>query len=210
MSFASREDAGRKLGQYLAGQSLAVDLVLGLPRGGVVVAAEVARCLQCPLDVLVVRKIGHPNSREFAVGALAEGDVVVLDEAVLKRARVDPKELDTVVAEEGGRLQSYQQRFARANRPSRFGKVVVIIDDGLATGATLEAAVRSARKEGALQVNVGVPVASTAGAARISRICDQFHALLTDPGFEAVGQYYASFGQTTDDEVRDILAQFPQ
>ncbi len=205
MRFESREDAGRKLGRDLAQKQLDAELILGLPRGGVVVASEVARELRCPLDVLVVRKIGHPHFREFAVGALGESGVVVLDEAVLERSRVNRQDLQEVIAEERRRLEDYQRRFRRADRPPRQDRSVVIVDDGLATGATLEAAVRSARKEGARQVIVAVPVASTTGAARIERVCDQFHALLVDPTFEAVGSYYDSFAQTTDEEVQELL-----
>jgi putative phosphoribosyl transferase len=205
MTFASRQDAGRKLGQYLSEKEVPAEVVLGLPRGGVVVAAEVANWLRRPLDVLVVRKIGHPSFREFAVGALGEGGVVVLDEAVLQRSHVDKEDLDEVIGEESRRLLAYQERFARPDRPDRQDKVVVIVDDGLATGATLEAAVKSARKEGARQIVVAVPVASTTGAARISKICDEFHALLIDPTFEAVGQYYDAFAQTTDEEVQELL-----
>jgi putative phosphoribosyl transferase len=205
MTFGSREDAGQKLGQDLAQKEIEAEVVLGLPRGGVVVAAEVARWLHCPLDVLVVRKIGHPLFREFAVGALGESGVVVLDESVLERSRVSQEDLNEIIGEETRRLEEYQKRFGRPARPARQGKVVVIVDDGLATGATLEAAVRSARQEGAREIVVGVPVASTTGAARIMRVCDQFHALLIDPTFEAVGQYYDSFAQTTDEEVQELL-----
>jgi predicted phosphoribosyltransferase len=205
MTFASRQDAGRALGEYLAATEVPADVVLGLPRGGVVVAAEVAACLHCPLDVLVVRKIGHPMFREFAVGALAEHSVVVLDETVLQRSRVDQKQLDAVIREETRRLEEYQHRFARPDRPPRRDKVVVIVDDGLATGATLEAAVQSAHREEARQVVVAVPVASKSGAERIRKVCDQFYSLLVDPLFEAVGQYYDFFLQTTDAEVQDLL-----
>jgi predicted phosphoribosyltransferase len=205
MTFASRKDAGHKLGQHLANRSVQADVVLGLPRGGVVVAAEVAAFLQSPLDVLVVRKIGHPHFREFAVGALAEEDVVILDDAVLNRAHLERSDLEAVIAEESQRLQEYGQEFARPNRPNRAGSIVAIIDDGLATGATLEAAVESARKQGARTLVVAVPVASTSGARRIARACDAFHALVIDPDFHAVGQYYDSFEQTSDQEVQRLL-----
>jgi putative phosphoribosyl transferase len=177
MTFSSRQDAGRKLGQRLADLGLQVDLVLGLPRGGVIVASEVAIWLQRPLDVLVVRKVGHPLFREFAVGAIAEDDVAVLDRPVLRRSHVARAELDTVIAEERQRLRHYQQRFALPHRTTREGRNLAIVDDGLATGATLEAAVRSARKQGAARIIAAVPVASTTGAARIAKVCDQFLAL---------------------------------
>ena len=205
MTFESREDAGRQLGQDLAARQVSADLVLGLPRGGVIVAAEVARVLQCPLDVLVVRKIGHPLFPEFAVGALGENGVVVLDKAVLNRARLERAALDETIADESRRMHFYQEEFARPDRLSRAGASVIIVDDGLATGATLEAAVLSARKQGVQRIVVAVPVASTRGAARISKICDEFHSLVIDSTFQAVGQFYNCFNQTTDEEVQAIL-----
>src|SRR3989442_1641569 len=144
MTFASRTEAGQRLGRYLAEQDVQADLVLGLPRGGVIVAAEVARVLKCPLDVLVVRKIGHPGHREFAVGALAEDGTLLLDEQVIERTGVPPAELREVLAEETARLTEYQARFQRSGRPPLKGKIALIVDDGLATGATTEAAARSA------------------------------------------------------------------
>ena len=205
MTFTSRTDAGQRLGRYLAEQNVRADLVLGLPRGGVVVAAEVARILLCPLDVLVVRKIGHPGHREFAVGALAEEDTLVLDEEVINRTGVSPADLKDVLAEETKRLIEYQARFLRANRPLIQDKIVLIVDDGLATGATTEAAVRSAKNRGAIQVIVAAPVASDNAVERLTRVADKMIALVVDPEFDAVGRYYRNFPQTTDEEVQAIL-----
>ena len=205
MRFASRQDAGERLGQDLACQHLGADLVLGLARGGVVVAEGVAASLQCPLDVLVVRKIGHPYFREFALGALGEGGVAVLDEAVLRRAHVRHHDLEKVIQEERLRLSEYEEKFARPGRPGRQDKAVVVVDDGLATGATLEAALQSVGNQGARRIIAAVPVASTSGAERIANSCHTFYALLIDPAFEAVGQYYDRFDQTTDEEVLEIL-----
>ena len=145
--FVSREDAGRRLGEHLKRQRLRADLVLGLPRGGVVVAAEVAHILQVPLNVLIVRKIGHPLQREFAVGALAENGVVILDEAVIGTKPIIRAELEEIIEEEKERLQSYQARFHPGGAVELAGKVVLLVDDGLATGATTEAAVLSARRQ---------------------------------------------------------------
>ncbi len=206
MTFASRTEAGQRLGRYLAEQNVRADLVLGLPRGGVVVAAEVARILKCPLDVLVVRKIGHPGHREFAVGALAEESTLVLDEEVINRTGVSPDDLKEVLAEETDRLIEYQALFLRANRPPLKAKIVLIADDGLATGATTEAAVRSAKNRGAAKVIVAVPVASDNAVERLTRVADTVMALVVDPDFDAVGRYYQSFPQTTDEEVQAILA----
>ena len=140
MRFASRTDAGRQLGQHLRKQGAGADLVLGLPRGGVVVAAEVARALQRPLDVLIVRKIGHPWQREFAVGALAEPDVVIFDRTIKWKNPLARAELDGVVAEEKERLREYRLQFHHGDALALEGQIVLLVDDGLATGATAEAA----------------------------------------------------------------------
>ena len=203
--FASRQEAGQKLGRRLKADGLQADIVLGLPRGGVVVAAEVARVLQLPLDVLIVRKVGHPYHREFAVGALAECDVVILDEASLASSPVSREELEEVIAEENERLRLYQAKFQREGAHPLGAKTVLLVDDGLATGATCEAAVLSARKQGAQAVIVTAPVASRQAVERLERVADKVVALLVDPDFDAVGRYYEVFAQTTDEEVLDLL-----
>jgi predicted phosphoribosyltransferase len=209
MRFASRQDAGRQLGQHLNQQGVAVDLVLGLPRGGVVVAVEVARRLQRPLDVLVVRKIGHPWHREFAVGALAEPDVVIIDEASLVEVPVPRNQLDKVVAEEIARLREYRSHFHGSDSPVLQDKSVLLVDDGLATGATAEAAVLSAKRQGARRVTMAAPVASTSAVERLRRVTDEVVVLVVDRGFEAVGQYYDEFSQTSDEEVIALLHAAP-
>ncbi|HEY5909863.1 MAG TPA: phosphoribosyltransferase family protein [Verrucomicrobiae bacterium] len=205
MVFASRKDAGQKLGRFLAARELRVDVVLGLPRGGVVVAAEVARRLGARLDVLVVRKLGHPLHREFAVGALAEGDVVVLDEAVIGANPIVRHELEGVLREEKDRLKSYQARFHQGGVMTAENKLVLLVDDGLATGATTEAAVLSARKQHARRITVAAPVASTHAVERLQKVADEVIALHVDPWFDAVGRYYDEFSQTTDEEVSALL-----
>jgi len=205
MVFASREEAGRRLGHHLREEGVDVDVVAGLPRGGVVVAAEVARILQRPLDVLVVRKIGHPWHREFAVGALAENGVVVLDEKVIGSSPLVRAELDEVIAEEAGRLEQYRLKFHHREKADFGGKTVALVDDGLATGATTEAAVLSARKQNARTIIVADPVASPNAVERLARVADEVIALFVDPDFDAVGRYYEFFSQTTDEEVLDLL-----
>ena len=173
MMFASREDAGRRAGASLcASKARGRDLVLGLPRGGVVVAAEVARVLERPLDVLVVRKIGHPWHREFAVGALAEQGVVLLDEGVIGSDAFARARLEEVIREEQERLRQYERTFHAGARFKLGGKTVLLVDDGLATGATTEAAVLSARKQGAVRIVVAAPVASTIAVERLQRVAD--------------------------------------
>ena len=193
------------LGEHLRENHVRADVVLGLPRGGVVVAAEVARILQLPLDVTVVRKIGHPRHREFAVGALAEGDVVLLDQAAIEATHVARRELDAVLAEEKERLGEYQLKFGRTTSLALSDKCVVVVDDGLATGATAEAAVLSARQRAAGRIILAVPVASTSACDRLERVADEVIALEVDPDFDAVGRYYQHFSQTTDEEVIELL-----
>lgn len=205
MRFASRTDAGQRLGRHLAEQGISADLVLGLPRGGVVVAAEVARELKRPLDVLIVRKIGHPWQREFAVGALAEPDVVVFDESFKWKNPLARAELDGVITEEMERLREYRLEFHRATLPVIEGKTILLVDDGLATGATAEAAVISAKQQKAGRVIIAAPVASDHAVQRLRRVADGVMVLFEDPDFEAVGQYYARFSQTTDVEVKALL-----
>lgn len=205
MTFASRQDAGRRLAQHLQEIGVRGEVVLGLPRGGVVVAAEVARCFGLPLDVLVVRKIGHPQQREFAVGALAEGGVMTLDAESFSACPWVSAELEAVVSEENNRLEEYRRQLIAGRRPALAAKTVMLVDDGLATGATMEAAAMSAKKAGAQKIIVAVPVASASAARRLRRNCDEFVALQVDDGFRAVGCYYQNFQQTTAAEVIALL-----
>jgi putative phosphoribosyl transferase len=205
MPFASRQDAGEKLGRRLLEEGMEVDFVIGLPRGGVLVAAEVAHVLRCALDVLVVRKIGHPLHREFAVGAMAEGDVVLLDEGSIGTSAGSRARLEQVIKEEKERLWQYQIKFHESKGADFRDRTVLLVDDGLATGATMEAAALSARKQGARRTIVAVPVASTGAVRRLRKVSDEVIASIVDPGFEAVGVYYESFSQTTDEEVLNLL-----
>jgi predicted phosphoribosyltransferase len=205
MAFASRQDAGYRLGVCLRDHRLHADLVAGLPRGGVIVAAEVARILMLPLDAIVVRKIGHPRQREFALGALAEGGVVVLDPTQIRTLSVARSELDAVVAEETARLHHYERLFHGDAILPLEGRTVIIVDDGLATGATAEAAVKSAKARGASRVIAAAPVASASAIERLARVADETYVLIQDRAFEAVGQYYRHFPQTSDEEVVALL-----
>ena len=206
MKFRSRGDAGHQLGQHLLEYTVKPDLTVGLPRGGVVVAAEVARVLQCPLDVLVVRKIGHPWHREFAVGALAEKEVMILDEGTLNSDLLAGEKVRTIIREESERLLACERKFHSEVQSDFNRKRILLIDDGLATGATAQAAVLSARKQGAQAVIVAAPVASTEAVERLKQVADAVIALFVDPGFEAVGQYYDEFPQISDAEVISLLA----
>lgn len=184
------------------------ELVLGLPRGGVVVAAGVARALESPLEVLVVRKIGHPEHREFAVGALAEPDVALLDRTVVGAGPEMHRALRDIIREEQECLRRYRQLYRPAGPLQLEGRAVLVVDDGLATGTTAEAAVLSVRKQKAASVAVAAPVASGEAIRRLSSSAQEVLALEVDEQLEAVGCYYAAFDQVSDEEVLAALQPY--
>lgn len=213
LPFADRADAGRALGERLAAE-LGADragperlLVLGLPRGGVVVAAEVARRLGAELDALVVRKLGLPWQPELAMGAIAGGGGLVRNEEVIARAAVPPDAVDRVVAEERAELARRELAY-RGDRPpvAPAGRDVIVVDDGLATGATARAALHAVRSVGPARLILAVPVAPRETAAAIAIDADRVICLALPHPFGAVGRYYRHFDPTTDDEVRTLLA----
>jgi predicted phosphoribosyltransferase len=161
--------------------------------------------LHLPLDVLIVRKIGHPFHREFAVGALAEKGVVVLDDRMVGTNPITQAELAEIIREEKDRLREYEARFHMRSAYVLADKSVLLVDDGVATGATTEAAVLSARKQLARRVVVAAPVASPNAMERLQRVADEVFVLWVDPDFDAVGRYYDVFSQTTDEEVLGLL-----
>lgn len=206
-TYQDRQDAGRRLAaalEHLRGTPGL--LILGLARGGVPVAAEVARRFGAPLDVLVVRKLGAPFNPELALGALA-ADGEYLDPALISATRTTPTQLEVIRRRERAELRRREAAF-RAGRPARpvAGCTAVIIDDGLATGATAIAALEAVRAGGARQVILAVPVASPEGLEAVRPHADAVVCLATPPGFRAVGEWYRSFSQTHDDEVLACLA----
>lgn len=204
--FQNRIEAGRLLGQRLRELDLVDPVVLGLPRGGVPVAAEVAEVLDAPLDVIVIRKLGVPTHPEYAMGAIGEGDVRFVDWQVVSDAGVSATELAQVIAHESRELGRRANRFRTArSRIDISGRVVVIVDDGIATGSTVTAAIRVARDLGARRVIVAAPVAPPDTIELLSRIADHVVVLESPPSFHAVGQAYADFTPTGDDEVISIL-----
>jgi len=205
--FEDREEAGRALSASLGAWRARPDaLVLGLPRGGVPVAFEVADALGLPLDVLVVRKLGLPGQPELAMGAIAGGGALVVNEEVLRYLPPGGDAFETVRAREQRELERREREY-RGDRPPLEvrGRAVILVDDGLATGATMEAAVRSLQSLGAQRVVVAVPVASTEARERIAAVADEVVCLATPEYFSAVGQWYRDFGQTSDNEVTGLL-----
>lgn len=206
MYFRDRIVAGRQLGAELARHDLADPVVLGLPRGGVPVAAEVARALDAPLDVLVVRKVGAPFQPELAVGAVAEG-VTALSTELIAQLGLPRDQVEALAEVERTEVARRTERFRRvAPRLELAGRTAVIVDDGLATGATARAAAEVARKLGAARVVVAAPVSSTEARRSLRGLADDVVALDYPEPFMAVGCWYDDFRQTTDEEVVQLLA----
>jgi len=205
--YRDRRHAGRELASKLLEYADRPDLiVLALPRGGVPVAYEVATTLRAPLDVFIVRKLGVPGHEEYAMGAIATGGVRVLDERVVRNARVTRAELDAVTAAEQRELERRERQY-RGDRPPPdvAGRTAILIDDGLATGATMRAAVEALRQEGAARVVVAVPIAPPETCDAFRDVVDDIVCARTPEPFYAVGLWYDDFSQTTDEEVHELL-----
>jgi predicted phosphoribosyltransferase len=207
--FADRRDAGRKLAAKLTGYAGRADvLVLALPRGGVPVAFEVAQALGAPLDVFLVRKLGVPGHEELAMGAVASGGVRVLNEGVAEALNIPRHVIDAVARREQQEIERREKTY-RDDRPAPAlrGKTVILVDDGLATGATMAAAVTGARSQGAERVVVAVPTAAPETCAAFENFVNAVVCAETPQPFYSVGMWYGDFSQTSDEEVRDLLAR---
>lgn len=205
--FADRRHAGRELRSLLLGYAHRADVtVLALPRGGVPVAYEIAQSLGAPLDVIVVRKLGMPGHEEYAMGAIASGGVRVLDAEIVRSNAVTEQALASVIAREEQELERRERRI-RGDRPpaSVAGRTVIIVDDGLATGATMRVAVAAIRQRAAARILVAAPVSSREAYDAVRADADEVICLLIPESFLAVGAWYANFAQTTDEEVRLLL-----
>lgn len=209
--FRDRAHAGRRLAERLLLYRHARPIVVALPRGGVVVAAEVARALGAPLDLLVARKLASPEHPEFGVGAIAPGGVLIVDEASADRAGLDAPELEGVIererAEMDRRLRHYR---GDAPAPDLVNRLVLLVDDGIATGVTARAAIRSLRKARARAVVMAVPVAPRDAVDALSGEVDELVVLHAPEPFGAVGLWYEHFEPTEDAEVLNLLADFPR
>lgn len=209
MFFRDRADAGRQLADKLSHYAGSPDLiVLALPRGGVPVGFEVARALGAPLDVFLVRKLGVPGREELAMGAIASGGVRVVNEDVVRELNIPPRWLDIAAADELEELRRREAAY-RDGRPAPDvrGKTVILVDDGLATGATMKAAVAALRRMGPDRVVVAVPVGAPQTCDEFRGLADEVVCAARPDPFYAVGSWYRRFDQTSDDEVRALLAE---
>ncbi|HWD25277.1 MAG TPA: phosphoribosyltransferase [Acidimicrobiales bacterium] len=206
MGFANRPEAGRRLALELGHLATAGAIVLGIPRGGVPVAFEIARTLRAPLDVIITRKIGVPSQPELAMGAIGEDGGVVVNYDVVRTTNVTEEQFDLVEHRERTELIRRVRRFREIRtRTSLRGRTAIVVDDGIATGSTARAACQIARRAGAARVVLAVPVAPPLTLVELSEVCDELVCLETPEHFDAVGRWYREFPQTSDQEVIDLL-----
>jgi len=207
MRFRDRTDAGRRLAERLGEYAGRSDvLVLGLPRGGVPVAAEIAERLDAPLDVWVVRKLGVPGYPELAMGAIAAGGTQVLSRELIESLHISDAQIEQVSIRERAELERRIRVFGGGRYVSDIrGRIVILVDDGLATGATLEAAILAVRQLEPSAIVAAVPVGARESCARIAALADRLVCVETPALFRAVGQWYEDFSETSDDEVRRLL-----
>ena len=207
--FANRTEAGQLLARNLAAYAVQPDvLVLALPRGGVPVACEVARKLHAPLDVFVVRKLGVPGQTELAMGAIATGGIRVINHRVVESMGIPEDVMDAVARREQIELERREHLY-REGRPAADvrSRTVLLVDDGIATGSTMYAAVSALRQMGATRIVVATPTAASETLRQMSREADDVIAVISPEEFRSVGEWYEDFAQTTDDEVRACLAR---
>lgn len=206
MLFVDREDAGRHLARRLRRLRGAEVVVLGLPRGGVPVAFEVAEDLHAPLDVIVVRKLGVPSQPEYGFGAIGEGGVQIVDDQVVRQTRLTEAQIAKVEACERALLERRVDQLRGDHAPVPLaGRTVIIVDDGIATGSTARAACQVARARGARRVILAVPVGSAAAVAALRNAADEVICLHIPAGFFAIGEWYGDFGQVSDEKVTILL-----
>jgi putative phosphoribosyl transferase len=204
--FADRYEAGRIVGEMVAKMpDIADGVVLGLVRGGVPVASEVARACSLPLDILVVRKLGVPRQPELAMGAIASGGAIVLNEDVLRSGRISRAQLDKVIEREREELHRREVLYRQGLPAARIeGRTMILVDDGLATGASMKVAIRAV-KDQARRVIVAVPVGAKSTCEELKTLADEVICALVPDPLDAVSQFYREFGATSDDEVRELL-----
>lgn len=207
MIFEDRAQAGRRLAEHLIRYAERRDVVaLGLPRGGVVVAYEIAQALKVPLDVFVVRKLGVPGQEELAMGAIATGGYRYLNQEVIRALEISKEVVDSVTAREEEELKRRERIYHGGRRPVEVrGKSVILVDDGLATGSTMRAAIMALRPRRPARIVVAVPVGSVEACADMRRVADEVVCLSEPDPFYGVGVWYQDFSQATDEQVRELL-----
>jgi putative phosphoribosyl transferase len=214
--FANRAEAGHALAQRLRAYASRDDvIVLALPRGGVPVAAEVAMALHAPLDLLMVRKLGVPWQEELAMGAIASGGALYVDRRLMREADVTEPEFERVLAEARLELARRESLYRGGQTPFQTpfdvtARIAIVVDDGMATGATLHAAARALRSRAPAKIVAALPVAPSDGRARLGDAIDEFVCAMTPRVFFSVGQFYQDFAEVTDDDVRALLASIPR
>lgn len=204
--FIDRRDAGRQLARALEKYKNTNAIVLGIPRGGVVVADEVAQTLNLPLSVIILRKIGAPGNPELAIGATAGHGLVVLNDEAVSALGISQEYIDRAVLKQNEEIANRQQKYLGNNPyPEVEGKTIIIVDDGIATGSSAKAAILAIKKKNPAKVILAVPVAPPDSVNRLAKVADEVVVLREPIDFYAVGQFYQNFTQTTDEEVREVL-----
>ena len=209
MLFSDRAEAGRLLATKLANYRGRADaLILGLPRGGIPVAYEVGAALSLPVDVFVVRKLGVPGQEELAMGAIATGDVQVINYGVVNSLGIGPSTIEAVAQKERQELQRREELYRGERSPRSIqGKTVILVDDGIATGSTMRAAIAALRQIGPESIVVAAPVASADTCRELAAEADEVICVETPATFYAISQFYKTFDQTSDEEVRNLLSR---
>ncbi|MBS1263687.1 MAG: Amidophosphoribosyltransferase [Methanonatronarchaeales archaeon] len=204
--FQDRRDAGRQLADELADRDYADPVVIAIPRGGVPLGVEVADALNAPLDLVVPRKIGAPNNPEYAIGAVTEDGSVVLNEAAVRRTGATEEYIERAGEEERREIERRLKEYRGDRKPVPIeGKTAIVVDDGVATGTTLKAAVKSIRSRNPARIVIAVPVGAKSSIAEFEELADYVVCLEVPRFFRAVGQHYQSFPQTSDEEVRRLM-----
>lgn len=207
MTFRDRSEAGRRLAERLGDYASRPDvIVLALPRGGVPVAYEIAEAIEAPLDLFVVRKLGVPGQEELAMGAIASGGVIWINEDIVKYLKIPAALIDEAAAREQRELERRERAYrGQSAAPDLHCLTVILVDDGLATGATMRAAISALRKKGPERIVVAVPVATLSTYYEFKEIADDVVSVLMPEMLDGVGRWYEDFSQTTDEEVRALL-----
>ncbi|MHB1126786.1 MAG: phosphoribosyltransferase [Bacillota bacterium] len=205
LPFKDREEAGNLLAKVLVTMNLTDPVVLSIPRGGTVVGQPIARALRAPLELIIPRKIGYPANQEMAVGAVTPDGTVLFDKSLLQRMGLKENDLMPVAEVEIRELQRRLKTYGRSENMDIMGKTVILVDDGIATGFTVSAALKSIERQKPLRTILAIPVAPAETVAQMGEIVDEVVCLATPEPFYAVGQFYNDFSQTTDEEVINIL-----